>query len=62
MYLFPGADVAPDDLDGAGVEPVATAGVVLDSATSLFRYTARFLSAGDYAGADLQGQRRLPDR
>ncbi len=48
VYLFPGADVPPDDLDGAGVEPVATAGVVLDSATSLFRYTARFLSAGDY--------------
>ena len=48
VYLFPGADVVPDDLDAAGVEPLATTGVVLDSITSLFRYSARFLPPGDY--------------
>ena len=47
MYLFAGADVVPDDIDGTGVEPFATTGVV-DPGTGAFSYALRFLSAGDY--------------
>lgn len=47
VYLFSGADVQPDDLDGAGVEPLATTRVV-DPVTASPRYALRFLPAGNY--------------
>jgi hypothetical protein len=47
IYLFSGTDVQPDDLDGANAEPFATTGVI-SSGTAGFRYTLRFLPAGDY--------------
>lgn len=47
LYLFPGADVLPDDLDGANAEPLATTGVV-SSGIAGFQYALRFLPAGDY--------------
>jgi hypothetical protein len=47
IYLFSGADVQPDDLDGAGVEPLATTRVV-DAVIARPRYALRFLPAGDY--------------
>jgi hypothetical protein len=47
VYLFAGADVVPDDIDGTGVEPFATTSVV-DPGTGAFSYALRFLSADDY--------------
>ena len=47
VYLYSGADVQPDDLDGAGVEPLATTRVV-DPVIASPRYALRFLPAGDY--------------
>ena len=51
VYVFDGAGVAPDDVDGAGVEPVTSAFVVLDAGSGTFRYVAAFLPAGDYTAA-----------
>lgn len=46
VYVFEGADVVPDDRDGQGIEPYATAPVALDAAG--IAYTVRFLPAGTY--------------
>lgn len=47
IYLFPGSNVQPDDLDGAGAEPLATTRVV-DPVIANPWYALRFLPAGDY--------------
>ena len=47
IYLFPGRDVQPDDMDGTGAEPFATTRVV-DFGFGGFQYAMRFLPAGDY--------------
>jgi hypothetical protein len=47
VYLFPGRNAAPDDLDGNDAEPLATTGIADPDATGL-RYELRFLSSGDY--------------
>jgi len=47
VYLFSGANVVPDDLDGAGAEPLATTRVV-DPDFTTPSYALRFLPAGDY--------------
>jgi hypothetical protein len=47
VYLYSGADVKPDDLDGGGAEPLATTRVVGSDFTSP-SYALRFLPAGDY--------------
>lgn len=47
IYLFEGEDVTPDDLDGIGVEPFATAPVLADQAGAFF-YALRVLPAGNY--------------
>lgn len=51
IYLFDGRDVAPDDIDGAGVEPFATAPVFTSQAGASFFYALRYLPAGDYTVA-----------
>lgn len=47
VYLFEGHDVEPDDV-GSGVEPYATTAVMTSLFDSSFRYSLRFLPAGDY--------------
>lgn len=47
VYLFPGRDAEPDDLDGAGAEPFATTTVALSIGTG-FSYALRFLPPGQY--------------
>lgn len=47
VYLYEGADVRPDDLDGAGAEPFATTRVVDPDLTGP-RYSLRFLPAGEF--------------
>lgn len=47
IYLFAGADVKPDDLDGVGAEPFATTRVI-DPVIARPRYSLRFLPAGDF--------------
>lgn len=49
VYLFEGENVAPDDIDGQGIEPYATAGVVLDG--NGFNYLLRFIEPGAYTVA-----------
>lgn len=48
VYLFQGKNVTPDDLDGAGVEPFATAPVYTGQNGGSFFYTLRVLPKGDY--------------
>jgi hypothetical protein len=47
VYLYSGANVTPDDLDGAGAEPFATTRVI-DQGVTAPRYALRFLPAGDF--------------
>ena len=47
IYLYSGANVTPDDLDGAGAEPFATTRVV-DQGVTAPRYALRFLPAGEF--------------
>lgn len=48
VYLFQGNDVTPDDIDGAGVEPFATAPIFSATSGGGFFYSLRYLPAGDY--------------
>lgn len=48
VYLFQGNDVTADDIDGAGVEPFATAPVFTSTQGDGFFYALRYLPAGDY--------------
>jgi len=47
VYLFQGRDVTPDDIDGAGVEPFATAPIFTSTQGGFF-YALRYLPAADY--------------
>lgn len=51
VYVFTGAGVTPDDIDGIAPDPVTTATVALDSGSGEYRYKAAFLEAGDYTVA-----------
>lgn len=48
VYLFDGNDVTPDDIDGSGVEPFATAPIFTSTTGGSFFYALRYLPAGDY--------------
>jgi hypothetical protein len=48
IYLFSGADVETDDLDGADAEPFATTRVLESTTTGGFRFALSFLPAGKY--------------
>jgi hypothetical protein len=48
VYLFQGNDVTPDDIDGTGVEPFATAPIFPGQNNTSFFYALRVLPAGDY--------------
>lgn len=51
VYIFEGANVTPDDIDGIDPDPVATATVKQDPKDGIYKYTAGFLEAGDYTVA-----------
>lgn len=48
VYLFQGRDVTPDDIDGSGVEPFATAPIFTSNNGTVFFYSLRYLPEGDY--------------
>jgi hypothetical protein len=48
VYLFSGRDATLDDIDGTGVEPLATTRVVGDVLTGQLSYALRFLAPGEY--------------
>lgn len=48
VYVFEGAGVTPDDIDGVAPDPVTTATVKLDGSDNLYKYTAAFLEPGSY--------------
>lgn len=50
VYLYQGADVVPDDVDGVSPEPLASGMVTLQGDGS-YRYTIAFLSPGSYTAA-----------
>lgn len=50
VYLFQGENVTPDDLDNEGVEPFATAPVLISNTSSFF-YSLRVLPEGNYTMA-----------
>lgn len=51
VYIFAGAGVIPDDIDGAEAEPLATAEVRLDIGSGNYEYMAPFLAPGAYTVA-----------
>lgn len=51
VYVFAGAGITPDDIDGTAADPVTTAAVKLDNGGGAYRYKAAFLEAGDYTVA-----------
>lgn len=51
VYLFQNQDVTPDDIDGAGVEPFATAPIFTSTTGGGFFYALRYLPAGSYTMA-----------
>lgn len=48
VYVFSGAGVAPDDVDGAEPEPVSSAMPELNTSTGHYDYTVGFLAEGSY--------------
>jgi hypothetical protein len=46
--VFAGAQIEPDDVDGADPDPVTSARVRLDDASGSWAYRAAFLAPGDY--------------
>lgn len=48
VYVFEGAGVTPDDLDGTDPEPLSSASVSFSEEDGVYSYTAAFLEAGDY--------------
>ncbi len=48
VYVFDGAGVTPDDVDGIAPDPVASALVHYNATASEYEYVAGFLPAGDY--------------
>ena len=51
VYVFTGAGVTPDDVDGTPAEPVSSAEPKLNAETGHFDYTVGFLSPGAYTVA-----------
>lgn len=51
VYIFAGAGVTPDDIDGTDPEPLATAEVRLDLGSGNYEYMAPFLAPGTYTVA-----------
>lgn len=50
VYLYQGADVVPDDVDGVQPDPLASGAVTLQG-DGTYRYTIAFLSPGSYTVA-----------
>lgn len=48
VYLYQGRDITPDDIDGVGVEPFATAPIFTSQGGASFFYALRYLPEGDY--------------
>lgn len=48
VYVFNGADVAPDDTDGSAADPLATALVHYNATATQYQYAVGFLPAGGY--------------
>jgi hypothetical protein len=62
VYLFAGRGITPDDLDGAGAEPYATASVTVETGNET-RYALRNLEPGDYTIAvTCRGDAEAPGR
>lgn len=51
MYVYEGAAVTPEDVDGGDPEPITSSLITLDSGSGEYKYKAGFLAAGDYTVA-----------
>ena len=51
VYVFAGAGVTPDDIDGVAPEPLTIAEVQYDAESGRYGYAAPFLAPGSYTVA-----------
>jgi hypothetical protein len=51
VYVYAGAGVTPDDIDGISPEPITTARVLLDNTSGDYEYSVPFLAPGTYTVA-----------
>ena len=51
VYIYAGADVIPDDIDGIDADPLTTADVRFNDDSGNYEYMAPFLSPGEYTVA-----------
>ena len=51
VYVYAGAGITPDDIDGLDPEPITTARVTLDDTTGNYGYSVSFLAPGPYTVA-----------
>lgn len=51
VYIFEGADVTPDDVDGIAPDPLVTADVAFNDASGDYEFRAAFLPPGEYTVA-----------
>jgi hypothetical protein len=63
VYIYAGAGVTPDDIDGNDPEPLATAEVRLDNSSGNHEYVAPYLAPGAYTVAFtcMAGDDSVPD-
>lgn len=51
VYIFSGAGIAPDDIDGADADPLVVASVAVENGSTAYAYRAAFLPPGSYTVA-----------
>lgn len=62
VYVYSGAGTPPDDVGGAGAQPIASSGIVFDPDTGAASYTVGYLAGGAYTVAfTCQAAADLPD-
>jgi hypothetical protein len=51
VYVFSGAGVTPDDIDGSAPDPIASGAVKMDPGSGAWRYNVAYLNPGSYTVA-----------
>lgn len=48
VYVYSGSGITPDDIRGAGTDPITSAAIAYNAATGQYEYTIGFVPYGDY--------------